>query len=124
LLCFDKAIYNNRKLRRFFKYKTTSNPIILNESGTYQYWESNVSKQVPDFVMRGTITVTPQKQRNATTELQNKEDILRTFMVPARFLDKYRSEFEANGFKIYGTFTYMDLRGGQKGTGPEQTLVV
>ena len=108
----------------FFKYNTTSNPIVLSETGTYQYWESNVSKEVPGFVMRGTTTVTSQKQRNATTETQHKEDILGAFMVPARFLDNYRSEFEANGFNIYSTFTYKDLRGGQKGTGPEQTLIV
>jgi hypothetical protein len=45
-------------------------------------------------------------------------------MVPAKFLDKYRSEFENNGFTIDSTYTYKDLRGGQRGTGSEQTLVV
>jgi hypothetical protein len=109
---------------RFFKYNTTSNAIRLNETGTYQYWESNVSKEVPDFVMMGTITVTSQEQQNATTVSQNKDDIVGTLMVPARFLDKYRSEFEDRGFTIDSTYTYKDLRGGQKGTGPEQTLIV
>ena len=109
---------------RFFKYNTTSNAIRLNETGTYQYWESDVSKEVPDFVMMGTITVTSQEQHNATTVPQNKDDIVGTFMVPARFLDKYRSEFEDRGFTIDSTYTYKDLRGGQKGTGPEQTLIV
>ena len=109
---------------RFFKYNTTSNEIRLNETGTYQYWESDVSKEVPDFVMLGTITVSSQEQHNATTVSQNKDDIVGTFMVPARFLDKYRSEFEDRGFTIDSTYTYKDLRGGQKGTGPEQTLIV
>jgi hypothetical protein len=109
---------------RFFKYNTTSNAIRLNETGTYQYWESDVSKEVPDFVMMGTITVYSQGQHNATTVSQNKDDIAGTFMVPARFLDKYRSEFEDRGFTINSTYTYNDLRGGQKGTGPEQTLIV
>jgi hypothetical protein len=109
---------------RFFKYNTTSNAIRLNETGTYQYWESGVSKEVPDFVMMGTITVTSQKQHNATSVFQYKDDIVGTFMVPARFLDKYRSEFEDRGFTIDSTYTYKDLRGGQKGTGPEQTLIV
>jgi plastocyanin len=109
---------------RFFKYNTTSNAIRLNETGTYQYWESGVSKEVPDFVMMGTITVTSQEQHNATTVSQNKDDIVGTLMVPARFLDKYRSEFEDRGFTIDSTYTYKDLRGGQKGTGPEQTLIV
>ena len=109
---------------RFFKYNTTSNAIRLNETGTYQYWESDVSKEVPDFVMTGTITVYSQEQNNATTVSQNKDDIAGVFMVPARFLDKYRSEFEDRGFTIDSTYTYKDLRGGQKGTGPEQTLIV
>jgi hypothetical protein len=108
----------------FFKYNTASNPIRLNETGTYQYWESNVSKEVPDFVMKGTITVASQGQHNTTTVSQNNEDIAGTFMVPARLLDKYRSQFEDNGFTIGSTYTYKDLRGGQKGTGPEQTLIV
>ena len=109
---------------RFFKYNTTSNAIRLNETGTYQYWESDVSKEVPDFVMTGTITVYSQEQNDATTVSQNKDDIAGAFMVPARFLDKYRSEFEDRGFTIDSTYTYKDLRGGQKGTGPEQTLIV
>jgi hypothetical protein len=109
---------------RFFKYNTTSNAIRLNETGTYQYWESDVSKEVPNFVMTGTITVYSQEQHNATTVSQNKDDIAGAFMVPARFLDKYRSEFEDRGFTIDSTYTYKDLRGGQKGTGPEQTLIL
>ena len=43
-------------------------------------------------------------------------------MVPARLFDKYRSECENNGITIDSTCNYKDLRGGQKGTGPEQTL--
>lgn len=74
--------------------------------------------------MTGTITVYSQEQHNATTVSQNKDDIAGAFMVPARFLDKYRSEFEDRGFTIDSTYTYKDLRGGQKGTGPEQTLIV
>jgi hypothetical protein len=74
--------------------------------------------------MKGTITVASQGQHNTTTVSQNNEDIAGTFMVPARLLDKYRSQFEDNGFTIGSTYTYKDLRGGQKGTGPEQTLIV
>jgi hypothetical protein len=74
--------------------------------------------------MMGTITVSSQEQHNPTTVSQNKGDIVGTFMVPARFLDKYRSEFEDKGFTIDSTYTYKELRGGQKGTGPQQTLIV
>jgi hypothetical protein len=55
--------------------------------------------------MMGTITVSSQEQHNATTVSQKKVDIVGTFMVPARFLDKYRSEFEDRGFTIDSTYT-------------------
>jgi hypothetical protein len=106
----------------FFNYNKASNPVRLNKTGTYLYWESNVSKEVPDFVMTGTITVTSQNQ-NVLAESQNKQEIVGTFMIPAMFLDKYRSEFIKMGFTVDSDFSYKDLRGGQKGTGPEQTLI-
>ena len=115
----SRKIYDGK----FFNYDTTSNPVRFNETGTYSYWESNVTKEVPDFIMQGTVTVSPGEQNN-TTSSQNKGDIVGTFMVPAIFLDKYRSEFEDKSFTVHSTYTYKDLRGGQKGTGPEQTLMV
>lgn len=45
-------------------------------------------------------------------------------MIPARFLDKYRAQFQDKEFTINSIYTYKDLRGCQKGTGPEQTLIV
>ena len=106
-----------------FGYNTTSKPLTLNKTGAYQYWESHVSKEVPDFVMKGAITVTSQMSTDNTAS-QNGKYIVGTNMVPAKFIDKYRSGFEDKGFNIDSTFTYKDLRGGQKGTGPEQTLIV
>jgi len=66
----------------------------LNETGTYQYWESNASKEVPDLVMSGTITVISNNQHNVTTGVHQKSnEIVGTYMIPARFLDKYRDNF-------------------------------
>ena len=45
-------------------------------------------------------------------------------MIPAIMLEKYTSEFAKRGFTVDSHFTYKDLRGGQKGTGPEQTLII
>ncbi len=106
-----------------FGYNTTSKPLTLNKTGAYQYWESHVNKEVPDFIMKGTITVTPQMSTDNTAS-HNGKYIVGTYMVPAKYIDKYRSGFEDKGFTIDSTFTYKDLRGGQKGTGPEQTLIV
>ena len=77
--------------------------------------------------MNGTITVTNLKltelkaPQNASS--QSKVGIAGGYMIPAIMLDKYVSEFTKRGFAIDSHFTYKDLRGGQKGTGPEQTLI-
>ncbi|MGA7977384.1 MAG: hypothetical protein WB975_09125 [Nitrososphaeraceae archaeon] len=77
--------------------------------------------------MNGTITVTNLKltelkaPQNASS--QSKVGIAGAYMIPAIMLDKYVSEFTKRGFAIDSHFTYKDLRGGQKGTGPEQTLI-
>jgi hypothetical protein len=47
-----------------------------------------------------------------------------TFMVPVKDLDLYTSELKTRGITTDSTYTFNDLRGGQKGTGPEQTLIV
>lgn len=45
-------------------------------------------------------------------------------MVPAKDLARDVAALTNAGLSIDSTFTYKDARGGEKGTGPEQTLVV
>lgn len=64
-------------------------------------------------------------QQNATTDVpQNNVEIVGTYMVPARLLDKYRAQFQDKEFTIKSIYTYKDLWGCQKGTDPEQMLIV
>ena len=51
-------------------------------------------------------------------------DTVGTFMVPAKDLDQYVSTLTSKGFTVDSTHTFTDKRGGQKGTGPEQTYIV
>jgi plastocyanin len=111
----------------FFPSNEASKPLTLNTTGDYSYYEKSVNKDVPNYMMNGTITVTNLKltelkaPQNASS--QNKVVITGAYMIPAIMLDKYVSEFTKRGFVIDSHFTYKDLRGGQKGTGPEQTLI-
>lgn len=111
----------------FFPWNEASKPLTLNTTGDYSYYEKSVNKDVPNFMMNGMITVTNLKltelkaPQNASS--QNKVVITGAYMIPAIMLDKYVSEFTKRGFAIDSHFTYKDLRGGQKGTGPEQTLI-
>ena len=58
----------------------------LNETGTYQYWESNVSKHVPDIIMSSTIIIISDNQHNVTSDVpHNSDEIVGIYMVPASF---------------------------------------
>ena len=116
----NRSVYDNA----FFPFNESSKPLILNNTGKYKYLEAGANKAVPSFVMNGTITI-----MNLTSEVRSQNasayqvHTVGAFMVPANMLDKYASELAKNGFTIDSHFTYRDLRGGQKGTGPEQALI-
>ena len=63
-----------------------------------------------------------QQHQNTPGILQNKYGLVRTFMIPVRLLDKYRSEFEERAFTIDRAHIYKGRRGGQKTTYSEQML--
>ena len=109
----SKKVYENA----FFPYNEVSKALTLNNTGNFSYLEKGANNAVPSFVMNGTISVirSPSSQKQIGTE--------GAYMIPAIMLDKYTSEFAKRGFTVDSHFTYKDLRGGQKGTGPEQTLI-
>ena len=119
----SKKVYENA----FFPYNEASKPLTLNNTGNFSYLEKGANKAVPSFVMNGTISVIKspselQAHQNASS--QKQIGTLGAYMIPAIMLDKYTSEFAKRGFTVDSHFTYKDLRGGQKGTGPEQTLII
>lgn len=63
-----------------------------------------------------------QQHQNTPGMLQNKDGLIRTFMIPVRLLDIYRSEFKERAFMIDSVHIYKGPREGQKTTYPEQTL--
>ena len=54
----------------------------------------------------------------------NNVDTIGTYMVPTQDLETYISELTDKGFVINSMQDFKDLRGGQKGTGDTQTLLV
>lgn len=113
-------------------YNTASKPITFNDTGTFNYFEADVNSDDPSFVMNGTINVINQVESlsntNATTTTtttpSQASDSVGIYMVPSKDLDQYITALTSKGFSIDSTHTFADLRGGQKGTGPEQTYVV
>jgi len=96
-----------------------TNPLVLNGTGKFTYSEANVNKDDPKFVMEGTVTV----QDNPTSPI-HLPDTVGFLMVPAKDLDKHISDLTAKGIDVVDKYTFKDLRGGQKGTGMQQTLLV
>ena len=119
----SKKVYENA----FFPFNEASKPLTLNKTGNFSYLEKGANKAVPSFVMNGTISVI--KSPSALEAPQNGSSqkqigTVGAYMIPAIMLEKYTSEFAKRGFTVDSHFTYKDLRGGQKGTGPEQTLII
>lgn len=112
---------NNSKIvyeAAFFPSNESSKPLVLNTTGEYSYFEKGV--------INGTISVVNlpselKATQNGSSQMQ--VGTVGAYMIPAIMLDKYTSEFAKRGFTVDSHFTYKDLRGGQKGTGPEQTLI-
>jgi hypothetical protein len=51
-------------------------------------------------------------------------DTVWLLMVPTQDTQAYTADLQNKGFAIDSTYNFKDLRGGQSGTGDEQTLVV
>ena len=111
----SQQVYSSGK----FDFNSITKPLILNDSGKYIYSESNVNKDDPKFIMEGTILV--QKDLSKTNQLPESIGLL---MVPAKDLNKHVSELTGNGIDVIDKYTFKDLRGGQKGTGAQQTLLL
>src|SRR5215211_6286599 len=86
-----------------FAFNEGSNPIVLNDTGKFNYYETDVNNEDEDFVMNGTITVVDDQQNsnanlpsmsstasssNSTSTLA-KGDTVGTLMVPTEDVDTY-----------------------------------
>ena len=111
----SKQVYSSGK----FASNSVTNTVVLNETGKFSYSEANVNKDDPKFVMEGTITV--HKNPTSPTQLPDTVGFL---MVPAKDLDKHVSDLTGKGIDVIDKYIFKDLRGGQKGTGTQQTLLV
>ena len=111
-----EKVYDSGK----FDFNTVSTPLVLNKTGKFTYSEANVNVDDPKFVMEGTVTIkdTIPAVGNITS------DTVAFFMIPVKDSNKHISELTDNGVIVLDKFTFKDLRGGQKGTGPDEMLLL
>lgn len=107
-----------------FEYNTAITSSAFNGTGTYTYFEKDVNEDDPGFVMNGTITVINQPESLTSSSAPGTVDTVGVLMVPSQDIQTYTSDLSDRGFAIDSTHNFKDLRGGQSGTGDEQTLIV
>jgi plastocyanin len=100
--------------------------VTFNQTGKYSYFEDEVNENDPDFVMRGTVNVV---DISATTKINNVNmptptNTMGILMVPSKDAQTISSTLKDNAISNLGDYTFTDLRGGQEGTGPTQTITI
>ncbi len=102
--------------------------LALNGTGNYHYTDTEDYEE--GFVMNGDIQVVDQIQSSSSPSsslsdnTQSSGDTVGILMVPTQDIQTYTTDLESRGFTIDSTHNFKDLRGGQSGTGDEQTLIV
>lgn len=102
--------------------------LALNGTGNYHYTDTEDYEE--GFVMDGNIRVVDQTQTSSSSptafpgNTQSSADTVGVLMVPTQDIQAYTTDLESRGFDIDSTHNFKDLRGGQSGTGDEQTLIV
>ena len=77
------------------------------------------------YIMRGNISVTDDN--GSDVDLQqtiDDSDTVGILMVPTQDISQYTNDLQNRGFLVDSVHNFQDLRGGQSGTGDEQTLIV
>jgi plastocyanin len=115
-----------------FTFNDASKPVILNDTGTFNYYEDNVNEDDPDFVMIGTITVVAQQSPKTnsadnasgatsthSTGVLGRADTAGVLMIPSTDIDTYIQELKSSGFTVASTHNFNDIRAGD----PQALLV-
>src|SRR6187431_784797 len=98
----SKEVYNSR-----LKFNTATEPLLLNHSGKYTYFEENANKEDPKFVMEGSITVNPNIS-GKVSELPF--DTMLVLMVPTNDIKEHMMTLADNKVDVIDIYSFKDLR--------------
>ncbi len=107
-----------------FAFNTVSQPVVLNDTGSFGYYEADVNNEDTDYIMNGTINVVDQSTSstittgNKTDQSSANIDTVGTLMVPTEDLSTYTSDIETGGISVLSTHNFNDIR-----SGDPQTLI-
>ncbi|SRR5215204_795820 len=107
-----------------FAYNEPSKPIVLNETGTFYYYETDVNNEDQDYVMNGTIDVASQQGPDSSStsasnsinspSIQGNADTAGVLMVPKSDIDTDVQDLKNSGFAIDSTQDFNDIRAGDQ----------
>jgi plastocyanin len=101
-----------------FAFNKPPEPIVLNDTGTFGYYETDVNNEDQDYVMNGTIDVISQQGPGASsitnTSVIDNADTMGALMVPASDIDTYVQDLKNSGFTIDSTQDFSDIRAGDQ----------
>ena len=118
----SKEAFNSR-----LKFNTATEPLLLNHSGKFTYFEENANMEDPKFVMEGSIKITngdvPPNSNNGLTASESPFDTMLVLMVPTNDIKKHMMTLVDNKVNIIDIYSFKDLRE-TGGGGANQTLLV
>jgi len=101
-----------------FAYNEHSIPVVLNDTGTFNYYETDVNNEDQDYVMNGTIDVVSRQGSDAynitNTNVPGNADTAGVLMVPEGDVDTYVQDLKNNGFAIDSIHGFDDIRAGDQ----------
>ncbi|MGE5661292.1 MAG: hypothetical protein ACM3X1_03495, partial [Ignavibacteriales bacterium] len=96
----------------------------FNDVGEFSY--ADTVEYDNGYIMRGNISVTDDSGSagDLSQTIDDSDNTVGILMVPTQDISLYTSDLQNRGFLIDSIHDFQDLRGGQSGTGDEQTLIV
>ena len=104
-----------------FAYNTASQPVVINNTGSFGYYQADVNNEDTDYVMNGTINVVDQSATPTITTGNTSANIdtVGTLMVPTEELTTHTSDLENGGLSVLSTHNFNDIS-----SGDSQTLII
>jgi hypothetical protein len=95
----------------------------FNDVGEFSY--ADTVEYDNGYIMRGNISVTDDRgSAGDLPQITQDSETVGILMVPTQDISQYTSDLQNRGFLVDSVHNFQDLRGGQSGTGDEQTLIV
>jgi plastocyanin len=122
IIKFENPVNGNVSETETFPYLNYAT-VVFNKEGQYPYFEDADLNDDKTFKMTGTVRVI-ESANNAENSDQTPIKTAGFLMVPSKDTEAIVSTLTNDGYKVLGSHNFNDLRGGQKGTGATQTIIV